>query len=279
MILCIVCYTLLVASSNSDMELSKAERKVKDMFYDLEAISEPITESNKLEIDKKKIAFSEKYFMLTDQYAPNEFKLLGTDEQGYPTDIAVRTYINMFYDMFHNKKMASYSFEVSDMFGKTLDVPEFKKGEATTQFAQIRVRKVYSKNNHPFVALEDTLIVNIEHMKICQWTNKSSIVHIGNSDGDNLLDIEQLKANAALAYNRKQYAKAYQIYQSIIERFPKEGDPYYRMAVMLYKRQSGDTLRKKERNRLILEYLDKAIVYGGSETSGCADNMRYWITC
>ena len=152
------------------------------------------------------------------------------------------------------------------------------KNEAPARLAQVIVRKVYLRNNVPFGAFNDTLVVGLQEMKIRAWANKASRHSIGYFGGD-ILDIEQLKVSAALAYNSKQYYKAYQIYQSIVQKYPEEGDPYYRMAIMLYKKDYGYNMGKKERQRLILDYLDKAIRHGGSTTKRCADNMKYWITC
>jgi hypothetical protein len=72
---------------------------------------------------------------------------------------------------------------------------------------------------------------------------------------------------------------AYRIYESIVNQYPEEGDPYYRMAIMLYKKLAGIELSKKKRQELIIEYLDKAKAHGNYNTRSCADNMRYWITC
>ena len=94
-----------------------------------------------------------------------------------------------------------------------------------------------------------------------------------------VLDVDHLKVSPALAYNRKQYSVAYQIYQTIVSKYPEEGDPYYRMAVMLYQKDYGRSMNKRTRQKLILDYLDKAIHHGSYSTSHCADNMRYWLTC
>ena len=185
-------------------------------------------------------------------------------------------YFNSFYSFFEDNGSCSFNYE--RLGSCIVTEPEFKKNEAPARLAQVIVRKVYKRNNMPFAAFNDTLVVGLQEMKIRAWANNTSRHSIGYFGGE-VLDIEQLKVSAALAYNSKQYYKAYQIYQSIVQKYPKEGDPYYRMAIMLYKKDYGYNLSKRERQRLILEYLDKAIRHGGASTRSCADNMRYWITC
>ena len=161
--------------------------------------------------------------------------------------------------------------------GNFLKEPEFKKGETSPNLVQVIVQKFYSHNGNPPRILEDTLIIAVQKMKVQKWVNKTSIHHLGDYEIEAILDIEQMEMNAALAYNSEQYDKAYQIYQSIINRYPTEGNSYYRMAVMLYKKEYKN-VEKKERERLILEYLDKAIKHGSLSISKCADYMKYWIT-
>lgn len=48
---------------------------------------------------------------------------------------------------------------------------------------------------------------------------------------------------------------------------------------MLYKKLAGFDLSKKKRQKIILQYLDKAKECGNYKTKECADNMHYWITC
>ena len=144
--------------------------------------------------------------------------------------------------------------------------------------AQVIIKKIYSRGGRPYAAFNDTLVVGLSEMKIRAWANKSSRKSIGYFGGD-VLDIEELNNSARLAYSSKQFEKAYQIYQYIISKYPNEGDPYYRMAIMLYKKDYGSKMSKKERHKLILDYLDKAIRFGSSSTMECAENMKYWITC
>ena len=266
------------SSAIDNQFLSKAERKVETMYQDLKILSD----KNSSKAREIRRTFVDKYFKESDQNSPNEFKYLGynnPDVQAFKTDIAARGYVNYFYDMFRNQKYANCSFSFQRRYSNIIHGPEFKKNEAPPKLAQVIVRKVYSRNGKPFQVFEDTLIVGLEQMKVHKWANKISRHHIGDFESNQILDVEQMKDNADLAYDKKNYHKAYQIYQSIVNKYPNEGDPYYRMAIMLYKKNYGEYLNKKERQKLILDYLDKAINLGTSTTKACADNMKYWITC
>lgn len=81
-------------------------------------------------------------------------------------------------------------------------------------------------------------------MRICDWANEVSTNHIG-VHGSSLVTVEQLRLDAALAYEKRQYTEAYRIYNQIVNQYPKEGDPYYRMAIMLYKNLQASTYLKE----------------------------------
>lgn len=269
-------FVLPLMAATPENSLLNVENMVDKMYGDLKAISN--TSTNKVKVSSLKIDFPAKYFTSKDQDSPNEFNYIGYNNQ-YNRDIQARRYVVEFYEMFRDRNFAGLSFDFKRKNGNLLKEPEFKKGETSPNLVQIIVQKVYSRNGSPLRILEDTLIISVQKMKVQKWTNKTSINYIGDYEIEAILDIEQMEMNAALAYNSGQYNKAYQIYQSIIKQYPTEGNPYYRMAVMLYKKEYDLNVKKKERERLILEYLDKAIKHGSFSISKCADNMKYWITC
>jgi len=269
-------FVLPLMAATPENSLLNVENMVDKMYGDLKAISN--TSTNKVKVSSLKIDFPAKYFTSKDQDSPNEFNYIGYNNQ-YNRDIQARRYVVEFYEMFRDRNFAGLSFDFKRKNGNLLKEPEFKKGETSPNLVQIIVQKVYSRNGSPLRILEDTLIISVQKMKVQKWTNKTSINYIGDYEIEAILDIEQMEMNAALAYNSGQYDKAYQIYQSIIKQYPTEGNPYYRMAVMLYKKEYDLNVKKKERERLILEYLDKAIKHGSFSISKCADNMKYWITC
>lgn len=259
------------ASISESQALSRAEGKVDALFKNLRSVSNKNTSSS---ITSKIKADFEGYFRHKDQNCPNDFKVIANSTY---KDIRPDRYINLFFDYFHNSSTQNCTFSFEQLNSCIVNRPEFKKQEEPARLAQIVIRKIYKREGRPFAAFNDTLIVGLDEMKIRVWANSTSNHSIGYWGGD-VLDVEQMKDNAELAYNRKQYNIAYQIYQTIVNKYPEEGDPYYRMAIMLYKKDYG-SMGKKERQRLIIEYLEKAIRHGSSSTRHCADNMKYWLTC
>ena len=269
---------MLVAATPESQALSRAENKVDALFKNLCSVSNKSTSS--AVVSKIKYDF-EGYFESADQHCPNEFKNIwqqNNNVTSLTTDIRPARYFDLFFQIFRDDAYSNSTFSYERLNSCLVKEPEFKKNEEPAKLAQVVIRKLYSRNGRPFGAFNDTLVVGLEDMKIRAWANNASRHSIGYFGGE-ILDVEQLKVSAALAYNSKQYSKAYQIYQSIVAKYPKEGDPYYRMAIMLYKKDYGSSMSKKERQRVILEYLDKAIQNGSSSTRHCADNMKYWITC
>lgn len=59
-------------------------------------------------------------------------------------------------------------------------------------------------------------------MRICDWANEVSTNHIG-VHGSSLVTVEQLRLDAALAYEKRQYTEAYRIYNQIVNQYPKKG--------------------------------------------------------
>ena len=261
----------LKASISESQALSRAEEKVNALFKNLRSVSNKDTNSS---ITSKIKADFEGYFRNNDQDCPNDFKVIANSTYN---DIRPARYINMFFDFFQNSSKQNCTFNFEQLNSCIVNKPTYKKQEEPARLAQIVVRKIYKREGKPFAAFNDTLIVGLEEMKIRVWANSTSNHSIGYWGGD-VLDVEQMKDKADIAYNHKQYDKAYQIYQAIVCKYPEEGDPYYRMAIMLYKKEYG-TMGKKERQRLIIEYLEKAIRHGSSSTRHCADNMKYWLTC
>ena len=269
---------LIKAANPESQTLSRAEKKVDALFANLKSVSNKNASTSV--VSKIKYDF-EGYFESADQHCPNEFRNIWQQNDNVAslkTDIRPARYFDIFFQIFRDDNYSNCTFSFERLNSCLVKEPEFKKNEEPAKLAQVVIRKVYSQNGKPFGAFNDTLVVGLDEMKIRAWANNTSRHSIGYFGGD-VLDVEQLKVSAALAYNSKQYSKAYQIYQSIVSKYPEEGDPYYRMAIMLYKKHYGTNLGKKEREKLILDYLNKAIRFGSYSTRNCADNMKYWLTC
>lgn len=275
---------LLVLAGNSlQLELVKAAGIVNSFFTDFKTISR---EKKGYNVSRIKMDIIEKFFELSsEQSAPNEFNALGFPND-YKRDISVTRYVNFFHDMFLDVRFQTCTFDFDVLTNQSNLVKhraEFTKNETPVEFARIVVRKTYKKGYTVLKVLSDTLVVNIQKKTICQWANNVSTNHIGGNDSDiETENYEQMRLNAELAYDRKDYYKAFQIYEKIISKYPKEGDPYYKMAVIIYSEHKNlpqiKNYSRTKRTNIVLDYLDSAVLYGGYNTRKWADNMKYWIT-
>lgn len=268
----------IFAEKSESRDLDKVENRVDALFKSLRKVSDKNAEQNT--VSNIKYDF-EGYFKSADQNCPNEFKNIWPQNSvatTFETDIRPARYFDLFLQIFRASEFENCTFDFTPLNSCIVREPEYTKNEASPTLAQVVIRKVYLRDKAPIAAFNDTLVIGLKEMKIHAWANEASTHSIGYFGGD-VLDVEQLKVTAALAYNRKQYTEAYQIYQQIVNKYPEEGDPYYRMAIMLYKKDYGKNMKKRERHGLILEYLNKAIRYGSLSTRECAENMKYWLTC
>lgn len=261
----------------SDQELlAQACNKVGSLFYSLELVSDKSIDN--FTLSKIRSEF-EDYFMSDDLHCPNEFKNIWPQNSiaaSYTTDIRPDSYLNMFSKMFRAMDYQNCKFSYRPLDSCIVREPEFNKNKEPAKLAQIVIQKMYKQKEKTLGTFNDTLIVRLEKMRISEWSNHASIHSIGNYDG--LVDIKQLEIKAALAYDRKEYATAFKIYQTIVNRYPNDGNSYYRMAIMLHKRDVYKNLSRKKRGIYILDYLDKAIKNGSYPIKNYASNMKYWVT-
>lgn len=185
-------------------EITKATNMVTKLYNGLKTIS---VEKQGSQVSQIKMDLQENYFAEKGQNAPNEFKYLGR-QNDFNVDVSVRRYILEFNDMFLDDQYRDYSFyfEVQEGNSFLLTGPQFKKGEAPASFAQVVVRKGYRKGNKILRVFTDTLQLDMERMRICDWANEVSTNHIG-SHGNSLVSVEQLRLDAALAYDKKNTKK------------------------------------------------------------------------
>jgi len=262
------------ADTNAQL-LAEAERLVGKIYNDFKTISSK--KSDDISISEAKLHVTD-YFTTPEMDAPYDFKYLNYNPQGYTTDTSVRRYVNEMFAMFREPDYKNYRFLYDTPKAIAKRGAEFMKDEAPPKLAQVVVHKRYFEEGNKKEDFEDTLLVSLQRMRIVKWANKASIHHIGNLDDGEIIDIERMKANAILAYEDKQYQKAYNIYRRILEKEPKDGDSYYRMAIILYKKKVYPSMKRSERMDKVRDMLRKAVWYGDSSTRDCADNMHYWVT-
>lgn len=267
----------MVAEIRESQKLLVAESKVDSLYQDLVFLSNTNTSNDMLSEIRYK--FDITYFKNKDQNCPNEFKSIWSqnpDVTKFETDIRPDRYVNLFCQFFHDSKLSKYTFEYKQLKSCIVHAPEFKGNEEPAKLAQVLIQKTYLQSGKSYITLIDTLVIGLEEMKIRAWANETSRHPIGYFSTETS-NIETMLLNAKLAYSNKQYDRAYQIYETITSRHPYEGEAYYRMAVMLNDKDAGANMSKRKRNQLILEYLNKAIKFGGYPIKKYAEIMKYWL--
>lgn len=278
-----LCLAPLLTSAIADQQkdLDRAMKKVDNLFKDLQYLS---THKDGGNTSSTRLRLTTDYWARSTEGAnnidtPNEFRQLNFSESyKYEGDISPARHIGLFQDMFRDEGYdnCSFSYNILPNRCQLINEAEYKKGEAPASFALVVVQKTYRRGYKVMRTFTDSLQLDMNTLTVCAWSNDASTHHMGFSSTET---IEQMHANAALAYSRKQYDRAYGIYEAIVAANPEEGDAYYRMAVMLYKKEHGKSMGRKYRNTLILDYLNLATKKGSYLIRSCADNMRYWITC
>lgn len=254
-----------------------AESKVDSLYRDLVYISD--INSNSEVLSRIRYKFDATYFRNKDQNCPNEFKAVwhqNPDVTKFESDIRPDRYVNLFYQFFRESKNSNHTFEYKQLNSCIVKGPEFKNNKEPAKLAQVLIQKAYLCEKRTYATFIDTLVIGLEEMKIRAWANSQSKHPIGYFSNEGS-DLEAMLLKAKMAYSNKQYSIAYQIYKNITDKHPYEGEAFYRMAVMLYNKDAGSNLTRKERDALILKCLNRAIKYGGYPIKGYAENMKYWL--
>lgn len=119
----------------------------------------------------------------------------------------------------------------------------------------------------------ETLISNgsIVDMKNSDENNDESTVSIPSET----LNTEQLRARAAFYYTKGKHVEAYSYYEKLVKQAPKDGDAYYRLALMtLWRKGCKKRFSRDEAKTLGIKYLDNAILYGNNEIKEKAENVK-----
>ena len=132
--------------------------------------------------------------------------------------------------------------------------PEIKKRgfESGKDYIETIVQKTFT-DNRISKTFQDTVIV--ENDEITLLVNSSYT-------RDNIVDIKTLRALAAHYYTQKNYYKAYETYQKIINIDPKNANAYYRLGIMTYYQQGCRFSKKKTARKKGIEYIKRSLFLG-----------------
>lgn len=128
--------------------------------------------------------------------------------------------------------------------------------------------KITTYNDMVFTLISNGLIVEMENSE-----SSGNVVPIPRPVED--LNVEQLRARAAYYYSKGRYHEAYNYYEQLIRRSPKDGDACYRIALMTFWRKGcKERFSKKEARSKAMDYIDRAIKYASGDVGLKAINVR-----
>ncbi len=268
----------LSGSASPEANLKIAIDRVNEIFTNIKHISELSPEASSARLDLLNDT-GDRMFAYIGMSAPGDLVALGVcAPEKY--DISVENYVNRLYDFSQSRKNQPMRFDfivnskeshiLEDVVG-----PQFKKGETEPHYAKVLVEKKFSGVGKP-MSIVDTLWIDTESRRVCTWTNRTTIKQEVDIN-DSRETIESLKFSAAKAYDRKEYEKAFQLYEKILTIQHNEPEASYRLAIMLYSKKGCPEVKKKLRHKRILDLLDTAIKGRNYRISECASNMKYWI--
>lgn len=178
---------------------------------------------------------------------PNDFRFFDCDRETASHMLEVLTSNN------YVGKLSAYipagelepRISVSSMSRMVGKLPDFLNGSMATGNAYVEtiVRKQYS-DAHTMRDFVDTVYTHVAYNKI---------MCIVNGNGTNAVNPSRLRVEAAHAYGEKDYAKAYNLLLRIVSLDRRDGDSYYRLALMTYYGRGCKRSRK-----LALDYLRMA---------------------
>lgn len=207
----------------------------------------------------------------TEVDLPNEFPFFGFSNS-YGNSLRPATYLTLLTNM---AIKLQHKMRMTVDVGQPQPLVEIKmnKSEADN-FYKVLVKKTISNGMGKSDSYEDVVKVSTEVGKIIGISNKTG------GDGANTETIESLRFNAAELYTNKQYQEAYDAYLKIVQADAKQGDAYYRLALMTYHNKgckkrypSGKTRRAKA-----LEFAEKARSYARYPIRDYSQNLIYMMT-
>ena len=171
---------VVYANNNySDIALEKAIEKADSFFMCLKTIALKKRGEN---VFRKVLDLTENFFVFpSEQKAPNEFNELGFPNN-YKYGISVSRYVAFFREMFNDERFKNVSFNYTVIRNECHVIKGIEIQEDKTEplFAGIVVRKTYNLPDSVLKIFSDTLVFNLENLKIVQWTNDAQTLSGGH---------------------------------------------------------------------------------------------------
>ena len=215
-----IIFTILMVMTSIVMMADPAPAVVERFYKTMEDMSAAPNESRAMDY-RTELMNCFKGRESSGIWVPNDFDLWGYENEKMLT---ANAYSTRFYQLAYKQKkirMTNYTIQKSHPISE-VELRNFKN--KSNGLIQTVVKKILSDGSTT-KAFSDTLIV--ENGKIAVFRNALY-------NGEDNVDLEALRALAASYYSNKQYSKAYQTYERIIEHDPGNGNAYYRLAILTY---------------------------------------------
>lgn len=187
---------------------------------------------------------------LSGIWVPNDFDIWGFENEKM---ISANAYSARFYQLAYKQKkiwISDYDIQKSQLISE-VELKEFKN-KSSSELIQTIVKKKLS-DGKTTKAFSDTLIVK---------NGKIQVFRNALYNGEDNVDLDALRALAASYYSTKQYNKAYQTYEQIIQLDHENGNAYYRLAVLTY---MGKGCKKDKKKAIALAEKSDSLRYPDAE--------------
>ena len=197
---------------------------------------------------------------------------LSVDELG---EMSSNTYTQKLFMMIYSRKnlKVTYTFHGTELVEQPDQTGSMQRKGA--QHYVTYVTKQYTMNGQT-TTYYDKVMTYISNGLITEMINSKSPGKVQTTPSPTKeLNIEQLRARAALYYSNGQYTDAYNCYEQLVKRVPTDGDAAYRIALLTFWRKGcKKRFSKKAAQNKAMDYIEKAILYGNSEIKEKATNVR-----
>lgn len=250
--------------------ISDAQSIVEKFYRNLQIIAEEHYDSNGEDTETAYRAKTDALNLCFDINIslPNEFFQFGF--RSNETFMGASAYMQRLREFSTTKQNVKYKPKI--VRAKAYEEIKSSKNENSTNFYHVYVDKTISANGISKSYVDTVLICVYDGGKVAKITNLTS--------GSNLEEsVMSLRGKAAEYFAQKKYKEAYDTYLKVIAQDNKEGDAYYRLALMSYHNLGCKNRFKngKERRQKSYEYIQLAIKYGNYDIKKYANNVKYYM--
>lgn len=201
---------------------------------------------------------------------PNDFRFFKIDEPSTSHSLLILTSNNYIYKLseyIYSKKYLKVKNEVATA-SREYSLPDQNNGKLSSGKAYVMtvVKKEYIAGNETRSYLDTVYTHGV--------LNRIMSIRNGNGSIANSRSIEDMKIEAARYYSVGDFSNAYKIFEEIIGIDTKDGDSYYRLALMTYYGQGCKRSRKKAKE--LIEWACRNLTVDNPVKEKAETVKRYW---